>query len=97
MENDLLAAVLAIADAHDVLCFHSGDSRRDASRGFPDLVLAGTRRTIFVELKSRYGSLRPEQTHWRYRLIACGELWEVWRPADLESGHIQRTIEGLSY
>jgi hypothetical protein len=96
-ESVILAAVLALCEEHDVLAYHSADSRRDVGAGFPDLVLAGTRRTLFVELKSPYGALRPEQTDWRYRLVACGELWELWRPADLESGHAERTIKGLSY
>jgi hypothetical protein len=96
-EDDLLAEVLALCDENDVLAYHSADSRRDVGTGFPDLVLAGTRRTLFAELKSQYSTLRPEQTNWRYRLVACGELYEIWRPADLESGHIERTIAGLSY
>jgi hypothetical protein len=96
-EAELLAAVLALADEADVLAFHAFDGRRCYGAGFPDLVLAGTKRTMLVELKAPHRALRPEQQLWRYRLIACGELYEVWRPADLESGHIERTLQSLSY
>lgn len=49
--------------------------------GFPDLVLAGTRsgvtRTLFVELKTDRGRLRPEQQAWA---AALGPYWRCWRP-----------------
>ena len=48
-------------------------------KGFPDLVLV-RERVIYAELKSRTGSLEPEQRAWRDWLRATGAEWHLWRP-----------------
>jgi len=63
-------------------------------KGFPDLFLIGPRGACFRELKSQYGKMRPEQTEWKYWLLAAGEDWGRWRPSDL-SGRIQRELRRL--
>lgn len=93
-EDELLGEVIALCDEYGVLWFHDYDSRRDVP-GFPDLVLAGMSQLLFAELKSAYGQLRPGQTTWRYRLMAAGQQYELWRPADLASGHIESVIKHL--
>jgi hypothetical protein len=94
-EAELLAYVLATADTYKVLAFHCYDSRYAAGKGFPDLVLCGSGKTIFVELKSAYGSSSPEQTSWKWRLKSSGQDHQVWTPYDIP--HIERRIWGLHY
>jgi hypothetical protein len=61
--------------------YHTHDSRR-SDAGWPDLVLAGHGRALFVELKSQRGRLRAEQLVWLRRLHAAGCEVAIWRPAD---------------
>lgn len=50
-----------------------------ADIGFPDLTLARKGRVVFMELKSKTGSLRPEQEAWRDAItgthIPAGLAW----------------------
>lgn len=94
-ESELLAEVLGICEENKILAFHSGDPRRDYGRGFPDLVLCGRYRVLFCELKANGGTLRPEQTEWRYRLVANGAGWVCWTPRHLDSGVIESTLAAL--
>ena len=82
-EQELQEEVIRIAQENGCLVFHSTDSRRDIGRGFPDLVIVGKHRTIFVELKTATGNRTTDQTSWYYRLIAVGEHVTLWRPKDL--------------
>lgn len=94
-EADLLAAVIELAEKHQVLWFHDFDPRRDPP-GFPDLVLAGLYHLAFWELKDDYKPLSPHQTEWRYRLLGAGTDFGIRRPADFESGLIEREIKALN-
>ncbi len=78
------------------MVFHDADSRKNA-KGFPDLVLVGRAcdGVAFVELKSQFGTMEREQTIWRYRIQATGHRHEIWRPSDLESGHIETVLTNL--
>lgn len=49
--------------------------------GFPDLVLV-RERTLFRELKSNRGIVRPEQQMWIERLQIAGADIAIWRPDD---------------
>jgi hypothetical protein len=80
-EAVLLRLVVAAAVRRGILVFHSGDSVRDIGPGFPDLCLV-SRRLLFAELKSATGSLSPDQVTWKYRLLAAGHRWVLWRPVD---------------
>lgn len=94
-EEQLQASVLDLAKALGMLAYHTHDSRRSAA-GFPDLVLAGTRGVIFAELKSAGGTMRPEQTNWKYMLIAGGQRWRLYRPGDWATGVIQSDLKEIA-
>jgi hypothetical protein len=95
-EDDLLASVLELAAALHVLAYHTRDSRRSTSPGFPDLVLAGRRGVIFAELKSAGGSMRADQLTWKYELLASGQKWRLYRPADWTTGVIKSDLKDLA-
>ncbi len=72
--------------------YHTFDSRR-SQPGFPDLVLAHTKRgLLFVELKTDTGKLSKEQDRWRLVLLRAGADARVWRPRDWPE--IQATLTG---
>lgn len=62
---------------------HETDSRRSKA-GFPDLVIVGKSRVIWVELKSERGRVTKEQEAWLTDLWAAGQRVYVWHPSDLE-------------
>ena len=94
-ESALLQVILQICANHDVLAFHSSDSRRDIGKGFPDLVLVGQDHVLFIELKVTGRYRKPEQTTWGYRLKATGAVYDVWTPRELNDGTIKRVIANL--
>lgn len=94
-ESVFLTAVLDLAEIHSVLAFHVFDSRYAIGKGFPDLVLVGRHRTMFAELKTQRGRWSQMQVTWKYRLIASGEHWVSWTPADLDNGAIADTLSEL--
>ena len=47
------------------------------------------------ELKTEKGRLTKDQQAWGSRLRDAGVSWDVWRPADLHSGRIQRELEAI--
>ena len=98
-ESDLLHEVLRLADIYDVLAFHVTDSRYAYGKGYPDLTLSGTARTIFAELKiddTSKGYLKPEQREWRQRLEDGGEEYYLWRPRHLQDGTIEEVVRSLN-
>jgi hypothetical protein len=94
-EETLQASVLELAKALGILPYHTHDSRRSPA-GFPDLVLAGRRGVIFAELKSAGGAMRPEQTTWKYMLLASGQRWRLWRPGDWTTGVIKDDLKEIA-
>lgn len=94
-EDELLASVQRLARALGVKAFHEHDSRRNPVRGFPDLVLAGKAGVIFAELKSTAGLLSPAQASWKWELLAGRQDWQLWRPADWHTGHIERELRRI--
>ena len=77
-----------------VAWYHAYSSRRSIP-GWPDLALCGSRGFMLRELKSASGCLTLEQQQWGLMLRAAGVSWDVWRPDDLKSGHIQRELESI--
>jgi hypothetical protein len=71
-----------------------------ANQGFPDLMIVGPGGAIFRELKTLAGmgpggGLRHDQMIWRDRLKAAGEDWDIWTPADLDGGRIDRELAAI--
>lgn len=93
-ESDLERAVRRLIAQHGLYGYHVPDSRRSRA-GWPDWVILG-RKILYRELKSPYGSLRPEQLDVSYRLRAAGADWAVWRPLDLTSGRIAAELAALA-
>jgi hypothetical protein len=108
LEKHFQATVIQLAETLNWKCCHFSDSRRSIGNGrmvgdrqaagFPDLVLARKDRLIFAELKAAKGKLRPAQVEW---ITALQEvevethphvLVRVWRPTDMASGEIERTL-----
>jgi len=92
-EDAFLRQVVGLAARTGWLTFHVRAARTSrgwrspvsgSGKGFPDLVLVHPQRgrTLFVELKSRTGRLRAEQTVWLAALRIAGQDVRVWRPAD---------------
>lgn len=92
-EDELLRQILGCCREHDVYAFHVYDSRKTSCNGFPDLVLAGKRGLLFAELKTEYGTLSSSQTDWKYRILASRNIYQLWRPGDLD--HAESLIAGL--
>jgi hypothetical protein len=88
-EKQFQAVVVASAQRHGWLIYHTYDSRRSAP-GYPDLHLVHVagHRTIFRELKTETGRLSPDQRVWLDALTAVGADADVWRPTDWFTGRI---------
>jgi hypothetical protein len=96
-EAELTGEILSLAGELGVLAHHCPDSRRcHGPKGFPDLVLAGTRGTVFAELKNDYSDTTADQEWWRWHLVKSGQHWRLWRPADLANGTIRSTLERIA-
>lgn len=55
-------------------------------KGFPDLLLLRPPRLVVCELKTRTGTIRPEQREWLnlFRGIPYAEVY-LWRPSDWQA------------
>lgn len=95
-ELALMSEVMRICERHGALVFHSGDSRRDQGRGFPDLVIVSVHGVLWRELKTGYGPLSPHQTTWRHTLLAAGQDYDTWRPGHLDNGTIEKQIRAIA-
>ena len=91
-EKDFQRAITDLAKACGWKIYHTYDSRR-SNPGWPDLVLAKPPRLLFVEVKTDFGKLRPEQQEWLQALLECQQDARVWRPRDWFS--IERTLTGM--
>lgn len=92
-EAELQTNVRQVARLGGWLIYHTNDSRR-SDKGFPDLVFVHPRtgRTVYAELKSAKGRIRPEQQQWIDALARGGHDVHVWRPEHWLSGAIQAVL-----
>jgi hypothetical protein len=94
-EDELEEQIRQHCLARDILRFHVRDAR-GMTRGLPDDILIGHRGSVlWRECKSSTGTLSTEQRQIRNRLLALGEDWALWRPADLRSGLIVAELEAI--
>ena len=97
-ERDWQRLVITTARYRGWEAHHHHDSRR-SEPGWPDLVLIGHRRALFVELKTNTGRLAPVQIEWLTALHTAGCEVAVWRPRDLPAvlsvlGPTQQRLHG---
>lgn len=96
--DELVEAIQQRAKARGVLTHYCGPALRcKGDRGAPDLICVGRFRACWIEAKSPYGRLEPEQTTWQHALKAAGQQHYVIREADLESGLVDGLLDGLAY
>ncbi len=97
-EGELLELVQGECDRLGLLWHHCPDSRRcDGPRGFPDLLIAGPRGLVLIELKTHHGETSGEQDLWAWTLAHGGrDHYRLWRPADLEAGTVRAILERLA-
>ena len=91
--DSLQAAVLALIDAYGLWSYRA---ERSYIGGWPDLVILGPGGSLFRELKSERGTLKPAQRDVGWRLGRAGHNWAVWRPRDLLSGTIERQLAAIT-
>ena len=94
-EADVDRHVFLLAKALKVYAYHPRISV-GSKKGWPDWSLIGTGGMIFRENKSASGKCTPEQRAVGYALQALGMDWDVWRPADVISGRIERELRALT-
>jgi hypothetical protein len=94
-EAELLKAVTKRCDDLGLYWYHNFDWRTGKMAGWPDMVIVG-HGMLFRELKSAGEPVKANQSDCGRRISAAGGNWAVWRPADLESGHIQRELRELA-
>lgn len=92
-EGQLQAVIIANAERNNWLVYHTHDSRR-SQPGYPDLHLVHATRglSIFRELKTQKGKLRPDQVTWITALEQIGCDVAIWRPADWFNGSITELL-----
>jgi hypothetical protein len=86
-----------LAEHPSLLWHHCGNSRTcDGPRGLTDLFILGpSGRRLWRECKPNGQHPREGQVAWKYGLLAGGEDWGVWTPADVRSGRVRAEIEAL--
>lgn len=92
-EAQLQAAVTDLCKLYGLRWHHQRISQL-SKPGWPDLVIAG-RSLLFRELKRQAGYPTAAQLEWIHDLRHAGADADVWRPADLASGRIQRELEAV--
>lgn len=102
-ETELQREVQALCNKYGLLWHHCRDSRACyGPRGLPDLIVAGPRGVLFAELKSEDGDTSADQDLWAWTLTRAAEVgsvrldYQMWRPADLDSGLIATELRRIS-
>lgn len=96
-EKTLQERVRQIAELYGWLYYHTHDSRR-SNPGWPDVVLVHPRTGKFLvrELKRMKGRTSQKQRAWLEALERAGIDVGIWRPIDLLTGEIERTLRTLT-
>ncbi|MWV50091.1 VRR-NUC domain-containing protein [Rathayibacter sp. VKM Ac-2803] len=93
-EAGLQREVIARAELRRWMSYHTHDSRR-SNPGYPDLHLVhpGAGLSLFLELKTHTGRVRPEQRTWIDALRATGHRAYLVRPLDLFEGTVDHLLD----
>jgi Holliday junction resolvase len=93
-EAELQDAVMEALHKFGWLCYHTFDSRK-SEVGFPDVIALRDERMFVIEFKTETGKVTPKQFAWlkSFEDIDGVETF-VWRPRHLQSGVIDRVIQG---
>ena len=84
--DEIVAEIQARAERRGVLTHYCGSAERcHGDRGAPDLVLAGPHGVAWIEVKTGGDTMRPDQTTWKYQLLASGQEHYVIRVDVLDS------------
>jgi hypothetical protein len=80
-----------------LLWHHCPDSRGCiGSPGMPDVIIVGPGGVSWREVKPPGGHPHAGQIDWKYTLIAAGQDWGVWGPADVDNGQVLIRANALS-
>jgi hypothetical protein len=95
-EAEFQDVITGMCDELGILWHHcDAPYRCSGDNGFPDLILVGSL-VMFVELKSWFGRLKPQQNAYASRLIDAGATYAVWKPRDLYNGVIDAAMTLLA-
>jgi len=94
-EAELLKAITGRCREWGIYWYHNSSWKTGQMAGWPDLVLVRYG-MLHRELKRDDASVPRAQSVVGRLIAAAGGNWAVWRPADWESGHIQRELRLLS-
>ena len=98
LHDDVVREIQERAAKLGVLSHYCGKALHcKGDRGVPDLLLVGPHKAAFIEVKTQYANLAPDQTTWMHALIGAGQLHYVMREADLENGRLASVLETLAY
>lgn len=100
LEKDLQKGVVDVAKILGYLVQHTrvawtGKGYRtpiQGNVGFPDLVLVGHGRCLFIELKCGRNTLSPEQSTWIEALRAAGQEAYVFTNRDWDEGIVEAVL-----
>lgn len=95
-ELELQGKIIDKALKLGLLVHTCNDSRRcGVQPGFPDLTIVGSKAAIYREIKGEQGEPSSAQRTWKWRMLAAGCDWALWKPSDLASGRIDAELGRL--
>ncbi len=81
--DELLEAIAELVDEQPgLVAQHFPVVNGSWSKGWPDLEIIGPGGVLWREVKTARGRLEPAQWRWGQLLLAAGQDWAVWGPAD---------------
>lgn len=94
-ELELEREVRRLLSKYRLYGYHVRDSRTASEPGWPDWVIVGAK-ILYRELKDGSGTLDADQRHVRNLLLQADADYGVWRPADLDSGRIDKELRAVT-
>lgn len=100
-EKDLERAIAEMARFLGFMVFHARPAQSNKGwrtpvaydgKGFPDLLLVGNERVIFLEIKTDVGRVSPDQSRWSEQIIQSGGEYFLLRPNDWTSGRVDSIL-----